>query len=294
MQGTYRIYQNGKLVAESKNVITDDGARVILDFMCGNRGAIAQTLALGAGSTAATAADKTLGFEWASQDISFVSPDYTNENIVFKARFDAFTIGTINEIGLKSSGLYAGEYDSRGLLTFDSGSEEWSAGTPTTGALVGAQKLRLSPAASATTTAENSEVFLDLSGYSNADNFKLLYHVGNANTSNVKLRFFVDGSNYYTYTINTPTSGTKIATFSKSGFVATGSPDWSAITYANVSVTATGGGSAQVDFDSLRIEDTDTYAEDNLLVSRTVLVSPLALTGGVPTEIEYTLDITIS
>lgn len=294
MRGVYRFYQGGRQIGEAENLITTDGKRLIQQYLAGYRGNIASQIAVGAFNTAANVADKELAFEWARTPILSTSPDYTNTLIVYKGRFEAVTAGIVYEAGLWSPDDTVGEYGSKMLLDFDSTNDVWTAGAFSTNvARIGIDSLRLSPTASTSTTAQRMDTNLDLSGYSNTDEFKLTYNVSSAFTSSVQLRFYVDASNYYTYTINTPTAGYKLQKFYKTDLVATGSPTYSGITYVGVIVTATAGGQTFVDFDGLRIEDKDSYTDTNILVSRAVPASPITMAAGIPMDIEYTLDVTL-
>lgn len=293
MRGEYRFIENGKIVARVENLITTAGKRVIMQYLAGMRSGLASHIAVGSVNNAAALTDTELAFEFARGEVTSVSPDYTNTLLVYKARLDQNAAGQIYEAGLWSTTDFGSEYVSRLLLDFDSNTDIWSAGSFVTGSRVGVDMLRLAPATSTTVTANRNDTYYDLSGYSNSDEFRMTYNVGNANTASVALRFYTDASNYYTYTINTPTAGYKYATFNKTNFVATGTPSWANITYASVSATANASGAAQVDFDGVRIEDKDTFTDNNILISRAVPGSPITKTVGLPMDIEYSIDITL-
>jgi hypothetical protein len=295
MMGTYRFFQNDQQVGEAKNIITNDGKRIIMQYLAGYRASLAGSIVVGATNTAAAVTDKELGFEWARTTIQSTSPDYTNTLIIYKGRFPANVAGIVYESGLWTPSDFTSDYSSKMILDFDSNTDVWSTGSfQTSVARVGVDALRLAPGASATQTAQKTDTYLDLSGYSNLDEFKLAYFVNNAFTASVVVRFHVDASNYYTYTINAPTAGYKIQKFYKTDLVATGTPSYNAITYVSVSVTATAGGSASVDFDGLRIDDKDTNnIDNNVLISRAVPASPITMLPNVPMDIEYTLDVTV-
>jgi archaellin len=102
------------------------------------------------------------------------------------------------------------------------------------------------------------------------------------------LRFVTSAGNYFQTSIATPASGTyTIASVLKSAFTTTGSPDWSNITQVDIVVTSTAGGIGSIDFDGVRIEDTDANQEESVLVSRSILGSPLVKTADLPLDIEY-------
>jgi len=294
LKGIYRFYQDGVLIHEEENLITNLGKAAILRYLAGYLGHFGKSIRLGVGATAASANDLTLNFESVQAPVSLISPDYANTWLVFKARLDETVAGSFYEVGLSN---YYNEqiplYSSNLVLTFDNTLENWSAGTyNTTNARVSAANLRLAPSASTTSTV-TLDTALDFSGYSTSDDMKLAYRSNNANASSVFIRFYTDATNYYTYTINSPATTYNIATFNKGNFVATGTPSWANITQVAVSATAGAGGAASVDFDGFRIDDKDTYNQVETLVSRTVLGSPVTKATGVPLDVEYTLDLTL-
>jgi len=134
---------------------------------------------------------------------------------------------------------------------------------------------------------------LDLSGYSAADKFTVALNAGNTNTSAVKLLFLTDASNYYTVTMGAPVSGYQVMSVAKSTAVATGTPNWGNITEMRVSTTSGAGGASQIDYDGVRVEDTDTLNADYVLVSRELLASPYVKVDGMTQEIEFSLDINV-
>lgn len=293
MIGTYKFYEKGRLIAAEKNLITNEGKNAILAFMAGYTGNFAADICFGAGETAAAAANTDLELQWARTPIVSISPDYINTMIVYKARLDAGIAGKIYEAGLRSQQSNQSDYNSRTLIDFSS-TAAWSIATfNATNSRVGPDSLRLSPAASATSTATLADTFMDLSGYSVNDSFRLGYQPNDAFTASIFVRLYTDASNYFTFTVSAPTSGYKIATFTKSNAVATGSPDWGNITSVAASVTSTAGGAAQVDFDTFQVVDLDDNSEHDALISRAVLGTPVTKTAGLPLDIEYTLDVTL-
>lgn len=294
MKGIYRFYQDGELVGEAENLLTTAGKNAIMRYLAGYSGHFGRSIRLGIGATAAAVGDATLNFETAVVPVYLISPDYANTLLVFKGRMDDASSMVIYEAGL-SSGIpdTATLNSSRLILGFDSTFDTWSAGAFTAGSRLGADDLRVTSNASTTTTAVMTDIALDLSAFSNADEFRLAYSPNNANAASIFVRLYTDASNYFTYTINAPTAGFKVATFNKTNFVATGTPSWANITQAGVSVTAGAGGQVQVDFEGLRVDDRDTFADSDILVSRAVLGTPVTKVAGLPLDVEYTLDFTL-
>jgi hypothetical protein len=162
-----------------------------------------------------------------------------------------------------------------------------------TGSRIGPDGLSQTPALSATRQDSLTNIVLDLSGYSAADFIVVAANIGNSNTSSAKIRFKTDNSNYFTFTMPSVTSGYKIAEFLKSASVATGTPDWSAITEVQVETISTGGGASAVTWDGISLVDTDTANLDYTLVARKVLASPVTVVANQTQEIEFTLDVSV-
>ncbi|HEY6019983.1 MAG TPA: hypothetical protein VIY48_08790 [Candidatus Paceibacterota bacterium] len=292
MIGRYRFSSGGVLIAESENLITTVGKKAVVDYLAGFTQNLAGAIVLGVGTTAANVADKALEYEVARVPIRLRSPDYTNYGVIFKAQVNLSDAWKAYEAGLVSSADSPNTYSSKPLLTFDSSFDSWSAGTFVATNSRQNEALRLAPGASATTTATLSNLVVDLSGYSNTDQFNFAFYTASAFVSSVVLRLKVDASNYYSYSIATPSNGVYgIYKIAKSAFSATGSPSWANITQAEVAVTSTAGGSGIVDFDGLRIEDLDSYRENDVLVSRSILGAQITKTAGLPLDIEYTITI---
>lgn len=291
MIGKYTFKENGKVVGEGYNLITTAGKKAIIDYMAGYNQRIVDAILVGIGATAATVSDKSLAFEVGRSQVSLASADYANNAVVFKGQLPAQLECIIYEAGVRSVFSNGNQFDSQLLLDFNA-DNTFSAGTlVATNSRIGSA-LQVTAAASTTTTSTISNVYYDLSGYGPTDQFTFVYRANNAFVSTVVLRFKTDATNYYAVSISAPASGVyTINSFNKSAAVANGSPDWSNITSVDIAVTATAGGTASIDFDGLRIEDRDSAREDDVLVSRSVLGSPVTKTLGVPLDIEYTLTL---
>ena len=293
MKGTYRFYEDGKLVGEQENLITNDGKRAILRYLAGYTNGIIQTLAVGVGSTAAAVTDTRLQFEFDRAPVSVTSLDLTTQKIVFKATLNRLTEGSINEVGGFSFAETNEVAGARMLTSFDPDFETWSAGawqTDTT--KIGGESLRLTPALSTTTTAVLTPITLDLSEYRSVDKFFFAWANNNSNATAIKFQLRTDASNYYEFSGSTAI-GYNIGNVAKGSMAAVGSPSWANLTALAVSVTAGAGGAASVDFDGIRLESGEASNPDYAMVSRTVLGSPISKNSKTEMEIEYSLDVTI-
>jgi hypothetical protein len=300
MRGTYSFFQEGKLVATSENLITELGRQHIMRYLAGLVGTLGGSLAVGIGAVAPTSTDDRLTLEFDRATVSLSSVDFINNRIVFKGTLEQGLVGTIYESGLFSQALStdARGYESRLLFAFgNSDGEAWTGNTYAAGNnRLAANAMRVTAPTSGSGTATLSNIIMDLSGYSASDIFKIAYAPTNAFTSNIKIRFLdADPTSYYETTITPIGTGYQISTFNRNNLTKVGTTaDLSNIAGVSVIVTSTAGGSAIVDFDAMRVEDMDTLDKTNILVSRTVLATPVVKNNIVPMEIEYALDVSVT
>ena len=234
----------------------------------------AEAIAVGVTSAVATANDSTLGFEVARLPIETASIDFDTNEVVYKASMPMELGMTIYETGLWSS--MTENTDSRFVTSVDQ-IETWTGGTwQTANARIGVDSYRVAAAG----TAVLSDIDADLSQNSNVDKFALAYY--SAAATSLKVVFKTDDTNSFTLTKTISGTGYFTLNFSKADLVPTGSPTWESIT--SISFTPTGG---SVDIDGLRIDDIDGISDRFLLVSRTVLATPLVKTEGRVADIEY-------
>lgn len=263
-------------------------------YLAGQTRILAGSIAFGTGVTAPTVLDSRLTYEFDRATIYLTTPDYINRTIIFKSTIPEGTIGTIYEVGLYSSPYsISNGTPSRLLASFESGYESWSNGTFNAGnQRVGNNALRLAPAASGTLATVLPSVGLDLSSYANTDQFSLAFFNLNTNTSSVKVRLrAAGGAAYYEYTISNPAAGYNVVTFAKSAFTTTGVVDFASIDSIELSVSAKAAGAAQVDFDGLRVDSGPS--EDNVLISHSVLPTPVVKAGLKEMDIEYALEVSL-
>lgn len=298
MRGFYRFYQEGKLVAEHENLLTTEGKRLILRYLAGQSPSIAAAIGLGVSSTAATVNDAILGFEIERVAVDLKNADYVNNVVLFKGTIPQDDTFSIYEAGLWSTSTndLSGEFDSRLLTTFDTDLENWTNVTVDTSAnRTSADAVKVSAGSSATTSTR-IDVDMDLSGYSANDTFYLAFSKPNNNIASIKLIFedvISGGSISLTKTVSSLPTGYNVLAFRKGDFTASGTISWDAITRFGFDVTATAT-AGYVILDGLRIEDLDTVNQNYILVSHTVLSSPLVKTSTAPMDVEYALDFNVS
>jgi hypothetical protein len=296
LEGTYRFYQDGELVSEATNLITDAGKDHIIRFMSGQTRVLAGTIAIGTGAAVPASTDTYLTYEFDRATIYLTAPDFVNRTLVFKGTLPATTIGTIYEVG-----LYSGIYSSisngttpHSLASFETGLETWDTGTyTTTRARIGTVALRVSPAASASVTSVLPSVGLDLSGYAGNDDFVLAFYNTNSNAASVRVRLRdATATSYYEYTITNPITGYNVVRWDKSAMTITGTPNFAAIGSIELTATAKASGAATIDYDGFRIEP-GTLDPDNILISRAVLATPVVKAGLKEMDVEYALKVTL-
>lgn len=278
-------------------MITAAGKRFVKRYLAGQAGSMVGAISIGVGDTAATINDTRLQFEFARVPILITAYDFNSDELVFKGTLAEDIEGEIREVAVwtaETNGA-AGSQESKMITSFDSASEQWDTPTfETTIARIGPDSLKHTPAASATSASLLTGINLDLGDYSSQDMFVLAYNVDNANTANIKIRLRTDASNYYEFTITSPTAGYKFAQFTKGTATVVGVPGWTDINEIEVRTTATGGGSASVEYDGLRVEDVDSVAPEYGLVSRIIPTLPITKTEGIIQDIEFAIPVNIA
>lgn len=277
-------------------MITANGRRFIKRFLAGQSGTLVGAISIGIGNTAASLNDQRMQFEVARVPVAVSDYDFATDQLIYKGVLGEGVEGAIYEVGLWTAEVNtnAGNQMSRLITTFDSETEEWSVETfDTANTRIGVDSMKQTPAANSTSSSILTGITLDLSQYTSLDTFVLAFFNANTNASNIKIRFRTDAANYYEFTISGLTAGYKFASFTKGSASVVGAPDWSNINEIEVRTTAVAGGSASVQFDGIRLEDTDTIAPEYGLIARTVLATPIIKTEGIVREIEYALSVNI-
>jgi hypothetical protein len=297
IKGTYRFYQHGRLLAAQKNLITTEGERLILRFLSGNAPSLGAAIGLGVLGTPATVNDVRLGFEVYRATVDVRSIDYDANIVLFKGSIEQNAEFTLYEAGLWSTEVNSlGATDSSMLTTFDTTVEDWTNTTvDATQSRTSVDSVRVDATASATTSSR-ATVDMDLSGYSTDDIFSLAFYKANNNIASIALYFgnSLSGGNFkLVKTVSTLPVGYNVLQFRKGDFAVTGTMAWNAIDILGVDVTA-GATAGYVILDGIRIEDTDTTDQDHVLVSRTVMTTPLVKSNTAPMDVEYSLEFSVS
>lgn len=262
---------------------------------------IGRAIAVGVGQAPEQLTDLSLQYEIGRAPVNLVAYDFDKDQLIFKAPLDEKFDGTVYEVGLYSrEDSSAGTYGSRILASFDSDTEFWMSGASaasyrTTNTRIGNDSAYVTAAASGNATITYPDITIDLSGNSAADTFNFAFHSANTNLSSIRYRFLSDASNYYDITIGPGgiATGFNILSALKGSAVVTGTPNWGTITSLEVTAFAGAGGSIDVGFEGIRIEDVDTIDSGYVLVSRVVLTIPFTKVAGAIQEVEFPLGVTI-
>lgn len=271
-------------------MITNGGKTTIKRFFARQVGQIAGSLALGVGTTAATANDTKLAFEVVRVPLTSIAADIDNNRLVFKASIVPGQVNTIYEVGLYSEQIATANVRTLNLL---GSTGLWTNGTlDATNARANLRALKIDYVANGTTNAELTGIRENLSMFDDVDSFVVAFHAG-SNLSSVRVRLGSDSANYFEFVVASPTAGYNIARMNRSTATKTGTPDWSNISYVAVRPSATAGGAGSIWFDGISFED-NALENNNLLVARSVLATPKAADQNINTDIEYSLGINIA
>ena len=303
MRGFYRIYEDGRLVAEQENLITTAGRRIIADYLAGLTASWAGAIAIGSGDAAATVTDTQLSFEYYRNGVESRAVAYGIGTggahvITVKAPLDNSVSGSIVEMG-----IYPTQFNEKAgagggfMIAYGDSTEPWyvySGGnwvanttSPDTanmrigqdGVIVGTGYNRI------------AGTNLDFSSYSGQDQFQFAMQLLSGTPSAIEIRMNTDDSNYFTYSpsVGTLLDGTSytVSSLLKSAWSATGSPDWSNITSIEFRIT----GTSTIMIDGIRINDEDTINPSYALVSHAVFATPVVKSDGSLMEIEYYVEL---
>lgn len=277
---------------------TDNGKDVILRFLAGLVGGFGASIEVGVGSDNPASTDTRLTFGLERVNVDVKSVDYTTGEIVFKITLPQTLSGEIHEIGLWNSAVdtNSGEFTSRILTGFDVTNEGWTNASSTTSNIrIYSNGANVSATATNTTSTRISAV-LDLSGYSVDDIFLIAFYKPDNYIDSITLSYensSTNGKYYLTKTISALPTGYNVLAFRKGDFTASGTISWDGIDRFGVDVTA-GATGGTLTLDGIRVEDTDSLNPGDVLISHSLLSSPLVKTNVAPMDIEYALGVTVS
>jgi len=300
-------------------MITRFGKRFLTNYLAGNADFGQKELAFGIGSTAASADNTRLNFEFYRVPVTIGSIDITNTGTeqspvyVYKAVYQATipqdVAGVISEIALyPASRTSRNNFDSNFITQFDNNllwtdSDGFNPllqlNTSQLVSKIGENMVYVQTPLSTVKEYTTPLGSLDLSGYSVNDSIAIAYKKADNNVSKIRLKFYSSPTQYCFVDFTPEAIGAtpdKIQSttlnnlFSNTSVTA---PDFKNIIKLGVEVTANSSGTTTVYFDGIRINDEDTFDANYGMISRSVLTGGniVTKTSGRQVDIEYKLQL---
>lgn len=323
MHGIYKFYQNGELVGEAKNSLTETGRILAIKTLMGAIPSFANSISVGVSSTANQAAvnglipDTDLSFRTSSTVVygSNLDPTVTNDALVFKGKISDPLSYRIWEVGLFADPLVNGEktYRDEVLLAFESSDFLKRTVSGTTYLLTDPAYLALTPTTklipystsgdgslfrigdyglylTAGQTVFTNNVFTGLDTFDSKDLLKIAYYAKGTVSGTVSVTFTDISGSTKTYQFTESSLSAKYNVQS----LAIDSPTSSTGTgfnWANISQITLTCASRDFILDGLKLERVNKIPVNYGMLSRAVLVSPITKLSNVPLDIEYYLTL---
>lgn len=295
--GYYVIKDGERELARSNNLITTVGKRHILNYLANKLPDRNRYIGIGIGSTAANVADTKLEFEVNKYKVYTSYIDYSTSTIIMKAELPVQLSATISELGLFPGSAVMNAYDSK-FITFFNNDVVWSNGSyieDSAASKINKTSFKITANSGATVLAKSSNLSADMTGYSNDDSISIAFYENDTNLDYIELILYSSNNDYYTYRIEGAGAvGHRIVQIPFSSIVtqinATGSPTLSVESFG-LRVKANSSTNTEVDFDGIRVNDNDTFVEENGIISRAILSTPIQKEFGSLLDIEYRLVI---
>jgi len=300
-------------------MITRFGKRFLTNYLAGNADFGQKELAFGIGSTAASADNTRLNFEFYRVPVTIGSIDITNTGTeqspvyVYKAVYQATipqdVAGVVSEIALyPASRTSRNNFDSNFITQFDnnllwtdsnSGNPQLQLNTSQLVSKIGENMVYVQTSASTVKEYTTPLGVLDLSGYSVNDSIAIAYKKADNNVSKIRLKFYSSTTQYCFVDFTPEAMGAtpdKIQSTTLNNLFSNTSatpPDFKNIIKLGVEVTANSSGTTTVYFDGIRINDEDTFDANYGMISRSVLTGGdiITKTSGRQVDIEYKLQL---
>lgn len=306
IKGKYIVSQNGNVIGEFNNAITNEGMSIIRSYLANPGIEWCGAISIGSLNTTASANTNTsMDFEILKTPVLLRS--IQNSEIVIKAALDADVECEIYELGLYPSVVNSTSngYDDKLIVNFD---ELWYNSTTnveinssnfSSTSRAGSRSLTIP----ATSLDFSSDLFFDVSGYSSLDSMTFLYNVVSTGTDRIITIKLSDDQ--------LPTPGTKSVDITIPGSI-TGYNKYSVLMgnftelnnfnnrVSKISISSLSvPGSAVVNLDAIRIDDADEVDPNFSLVSRSLIGTTGGSTSndfvkkqlGIEVDIEYRVEI---
>lgn len=300
-KGTFVFKENGKELGRSENVMTDNGRKVILQYLCGLRQDWASSIAIGAFNTAASTSDLELNFETAKipvtlktfQSATGSSPDL----IVLRGTLPSNMYANIYEIGVYPDDLSNAYLRNNAVVTDFSNLTNWTTDSGSTFIVsfipgqdssprIGGYSVQLLPS----TSFYNNTYSFSLNSYSDVDTLNALVY--NTGAGNLNVRLTDVSGNYadFNYTL-VDNAGYSVlsAPFPSVVYSSTGTPITTGMAgMGNITtIRFTTDSTATVTIDTLKTSTSMELTSTDYLISRSVLSTPIAKNYGTTLDIEY-------
>lgn len=314
--GVFKIYQDGKLIAEKQNNITQNGRILAIKTLLGAIPSFGTSIGIGVGETAnnvvsGLATNSRLDFKVASAPVtsSFLSPESSYDGLVFKAKIIDPMSYRIKEIGLFSDSLNNGatnyrvetlisfepsdnlEYTNGADLSTTSGNSRIIGTSDSPNFRIGDKALELKATATNSLPAVvANNVYTGLDSYSAKDLISVAFYTANTSAS-IDVTFYTDTLNFSTYRFPAGIAGYRVISLEKGSTpqaigtgVGAGPVNWADVTKIQVQANT-----GDCILDGIRMEDVSRIDTNNGLVSRAVLGSEISKITNTPLDIEYYL-----
>ena len=310
LKGEYVFYRDGIEVARSKNIITNNGKEQIINYLSRQNSEYGSRIVLGCGSSTPAATDEFVGFEMFPTPVQFKTVDYTQTptQVVFRTTLPSTFKGVVYEAGLSTTGgvnlsdLNDVNDNQEIFATFDQDYESWELSSGVTfhaNDLEGTPRLRVGdsglefvvPSSSVKQSTWYGATPLDY--LISSDKIKIAFHVSGSIPSSIGIKMAVDSLNYFQYTIPSASIslGYNIVTINFAQLSRVGDPNIENTQELSV-IVSSGASATTVTMDAMRF-DQYSNVDKPVLVSRSLLTTPLVVEGGVPFDVEYRLGFSI-
>lgn len=308
LKGEYVFYKDGVEVMRSQNLVTNKGKDVFVQYLSKESSEYASKIVLGLGNTTPVATNEFLNFETFSVAVEFRTVDFTQtpSQVVFRSSLPATFTGIIYESGLSTLGGVIPDKDIDSntdiLLNFNQNYETWETSANVvfhSNDLEGTPRLRSGDyglqitAPSSSSTSTSCDNIIPLNYISSGDKIKVAFHVGSSIPSSIVIKLKADASNYFTITIPSAdiSLGYNIVTIDFDDLVMTGTLNTNSISSAELTVNASTSQSV-VTMDAVRFDQYSDISKP-VLISHSLLSTPLVVEGGNKFDIEYRLGFDI-
>jgi hypothetical protein len=303
-KGTYVFKQNNVEIGRSENLITTNGRKVLLQYLVGTRTNWAADMAIGAINNSVNVSDVELNFETGRYPVSlktYISANQTNPDlIVVRATLPSSLYANIYEIGLYPDTRITNVANRNDkILTDFSDLTNWvtsianenlnvtnQGNTYITGfspqgtasPRIGGFSVDLEP----NTKYENNSFAFSLEGYTDLDTLQILAYNTASGVVTVKMKDILENEYSFNYTLSANGSYQILSV-----------PFPANINFADTinSVSITTNSTASLTIDAIKTSVTNELTNEDYIISKSILTTPIAKVYGTPLDIEYYVQV---